>query len=171
MLSSICKHETPSHVSQSSEVALCTLHPQSYHWGTRSFTTIWCNFQPITEARAMIVLMEVYLETGAKRLLIIHSLFMRKSICHKSHFVLLDATICWMLDLIDSLGSHHRLLMSLSELISHTSFFMMDWYSSTMESSQRCWHVTSLASHSVTEEKNHTSVLLIGYLLCHYGKS
>jgi hypothetical protein len=59
----------------------------------------------------MIVLMEVYLATGEKSLLISHSLFLREFFLHKSCFVLLDAVICCMLDLVDSLGSHHRLLL------------------------------------------------------------
>ena len=42
-------------------------------------------------------------------LIIIHTLFLRESTCHELIFVLLDASIFHMLDLVDPSRSHHRL--------------------------------------------------------------
>jgi hypothetical protein len=57
----------------------------------------------------MVVQMEVYRAYWIKCLIIDNSLCLREISGFRSHFVFLDTSISCMLDLIDPLGSHHRL--------------------------------------------------------------
>jgi hypothetical protein len=54
-----------------------------------------------------------------KCLLIIYSLYMRESSRNKSQFLILDAPISYVFDLIDPLGSHYRLPLRSQNNIPH----------------------------------------------------
>jgi hypothetical protein len=69
-------------------------------------------------ARDMMALIEVYLETGAKPLIIVFSLLLGEP----SYLVFIDTPIHCMLYLVNSFTNFSSGL----GMISHTSFFMMD---------------------------------------------
>jgi hypothetical protein len=78
----------------------------------------------------------------SKGVFIVYSLFLGELSCYEPCLVLLNTVIYSMFDLVDPLGGHYEFPFSI-RTISHTSFFIMDWYSSIMASFQTFWPVAS----------------------------
>ena len=86
------------------------------------FTSIWCNFHCILAARAMIVLIEVYLATR-KCLYIINSSLLRRAMSYKPCFIFLNNSINNMFYIIYPFVAYHILALRSRKYFPYIIFY------------------------------------------------
>ena len=93
-------------------------------------TSIWCSFHFITATNTRIDMMEALSFYGYKCLFLVYAFFLWEASCYEPCLVFLDVSICIMLDLVDPLWSHDRLLLwpcnSLLDIILHDRLIFLD---------------------------------------------